>query len=120
MTFSSTLVVRDDGTWTANGGADSFAGTYAAVGRTGRKLALTLDEPSKAAFIASVADDIQSLCDTPPVTVTASHAKVLALTLNRKLTKAKLVVKYAFAGNAGGRSGTATYRLTGRGAWTPG
>lgn len=120
MTFSGTVVVYADGTWTATGGSDNFAGTYAAAGRTGRKLVLTLDEPSKAAFIASVAEDIQTLCDTPPVTVTNSRAKVLALTLNRKLTKAKLVVKYSIAGNAGGRSGTATYRLIGRGAWTAG
>ena len=118
--FSGTLLVQDDGTWTANGGGDAFAGTYTATGRAGRKLVLTLDAPSQAAFIASIEEDVASLCESPPVTVTSSRAKVLMLTLNRRLTKAKLVVKYAFTGTAEGRSGTATYRLTSRGAWIPG
>ena len=120
MAFAGALVVQGDGTWTANGGGDAFAGTYVAKGRTGRKLLLTLDEPSKAAFIATIEEDIASLCELTAVTVTASRAKSLTLVLNRALTKAKLVVKYGFTGTANGRSGTATYRLIGRGAWVPG
>jgi hypothetical protein len=119
MTFSGTLGIRPDGTWTADGGDDAFSGTYAVMGRTGRKLALTMDATSQAAFIASVAEEIASLCESPPVTVTASRAKVLTLVLDRKLTKAKLIVRYAFTGTAGGRSGTAAYRLIARGAWSP-
>lgn len=117
--FSALLLVQDDGTWTAQGGDDSFAGTYVAVGRTGRRLVVTLDAGSEAAFIASIAADVTILCESA-ATVTSSRPKILALILNRKLTKAKLVVKYAFTGTAAGRTGTATYRLIGRGPWTPG
>jgi hypothetical protein len=120
MQFSGTLLVQEDGTWTANGGDDTFAGTYVPAGRTGRRLVLTLDGPSEAALIASVEENVASVCDSPPATVTRSRAKVVALVINRKLMKAKLVVKYGFTGTAGGRSGTATYRLIGRGGWTPG
>jgi hypothetical protein len=111
--------VQEDGTWTARGGTDSFAGTWAASGRQGRKLVLALDAPSLAAFLGSIAEDVTRLCESP-ATVTSSRAKVLALVLNPKLTKAKLVVKYVFTGTAAGRSGTATYQLIGRGSWTPG
>lgn len=118
--FSGTLAVNADGTWAIDTGEGVFAGTYVAIGRTGRKLRLALDAASLAGFVASVEADVAMLCETPPVTVTSSRAKVVSLTINRKLTMAKLVVRYLFRGNAGGRSGTATYRLVGRGAWTPG
>lgn len=118
-TFSASVLVQDDGTWIAQSD-QVFGGTYAPTGRTGRTLALSFDAASEAGFIASIEEDVATVCESPPATVTSSRRKVMALVLNRKLTKAKLVVKYAVTGNAGGRSGTATYRLIGRGPWTPG
>jgi hypothetical protein len=118
--LSATLLVASDGTWSAQSSdADSFTGTYTTVGRSGRKLRLTVDDPSAAALVASVAEDIAILCDTPPVTVTSSRPKAVTLALDRTLQKAKLVVRWVLKGSAGGRSGTATYKVQARGAWIP-
>ena len=70
-------------------------------------------------LVASVAEDVSTLCEVS-ATVTAVRPKKLTLALNRKLTKAKLLVKIAFKGTADGRSGTATYQLLGKGPWGPG
>jgi hypothetical protein len=121
LAFSGTVTVLDDGTWSARSDeGDGFAGTYRPAGRTGRKLLLAFDTASLAAFVGAVEDDVAALCESPPATVTAVRPKALSLAVNRKLTKAKLVLRYAFTGNAGGRSGTATYKLVARGPWTPG
>jgi hypothetical protein len=118
--FSGTLLVAEGGTWSVQvTGEETFAGTYTPLGRSGRKIRLALDDPSTAALVASVAEDIAGACELPAVTVTSVNPKVLTLALDRKLTKAKLVVRYAFKGNAGGRTGTATYKVIGRGPWTP-
>src|SRR5512134_2969726 len=63
-TFSGSLLVQEDGTWTAQGGDDGFAGTYTASGRTGRRLVLTFDGPSQAAFIASIEEDVTIACES--------------------------------------------------------
>jgi hypothetical protein len=117
--FATTLTVLDDGTLTAQVEEGAFAGSGTPLGRSGRKLALALDEPSTAALVASVVEDASELCESP-ATVTATQPKTLTLVLNRRLTKAKLVVKFVFKGTAAGVAGTATYKLVGRGPWTPG
>ena len=118
--FSGTVTISNDGTWTAQSDeGDGFAGTYTPAGRTGRKVLLTFDASSLAAFVGAVEEDVALACQSPPATVTSSRPKALSLAVNRKLTKAKLLLRYAFTGNAGGRSGTATYKLVARGPWTP-
>lgn len=119
--FSASLVVAADGTWSAQAtGGDRFAGTYTTKGHAGRKLVFTLDAAATAALAASIAEDVTTICESPPATVTSSRMKVLTLTLDRKLTKATLVMRAVFTGSAGGRSGTATYKVLGRGPWMPG
>ena len=46
------------------------------------------------------------------------HKKFL-LELNGKRTKAKLTLVYRLEGTGGGRKGSATMKLTGKGPWTP-
>jgi len=117
--FATSLVVADDGTWSAQSEDASFAGTYTPKGRSGRKLALAFDEASMAGLIASIVEDVSMLCEAP-ATVTESRPKAMTLVVNRKLTSATLVVRYLFKGTAAGGSGTATYRLRGKGTWVPG
>ena len=116
--FSGTLLVGIDGTWIAQVEDGSFAGTSTPIGRSGRKIRLALDAPSTAALGASIAEDISTTCELPAVTVTSSRPKGLTLALDRTLTKAKFIIKYALKGTAGDHSGTATYKLLGRGPWT--
>ena len=119
--FSATLTVAADGTWMAQtdeGGR--VAGTSTPVGRSGRKLHLSLDAPSTAGLAADVAQEVVILCDSGAVVVTSTHANTLTLSLNRRLTKVKLVMRFTVQGTARGRSGKATYRLTGNGSWTAG
>jgi hypothetical protein len=115
--LSVTLVVQAGGTWTT--APDQFSGTYTAVGRTGRKLRLALDATTTAVLTEMVAAEIANLCRIPEVTITRVRPKTLTLTVNRKLTRATLLLRYAFAGTAGGRSGSATYRVRATGPWTP-
>jgi hypothetical protein len=115
--FAAALEVRDDGTWSATSDGPAFAGTYTAVGRSGRKIALQLGDPAVAALVASVAADVSTLCHTP-VQVTSASPKVLTLTLNRKRTKATLVVRYVVRGTSSEGSGKATFGLTAHGAWS--
>jgi hypothetical protein len=119
--FSAALTVAADGTWIAqtdDGGR--VAGTSTPLGRSGRKLQLSLDAPSTADLAADVAQEVAILCDSDSVIVTSTRANALTLSLNRRLTKVKLVMRFTFEGSAGDRSGRATYRLTGNGPWTAG
>ena len=119
--FSATLTVAADGTWIAqtdDGGR--VAGTSTPLGRSGRKLRLSLDAPSTADLAADVAQEVMILCDSESVAVTSTRANALTLSLNRRLTKVKLVMRFTVEGTAGGRSGKASYRLIGNGSWTAG
>jgi hypothetical protein len=119
--FSASLTVAADGTWSTQvTGEERIAGTYTTKGHAGRKLVLTFDAATAATLAASIASDVTTLCQSEPATVTSSTIKVLTLTLDRKLTKATLLMRATFTGSAGGRSGTATYKVLGRGPWTPG
>jgi hypothetical protein len=119
-TFAATVTVAADGTWTALAtDGPSAAGTWTPVGRAGRKVRFTFDAASLAALGATVIDEVSMLCHVT-ATLTAVHPHALTLILNRKLTRATLVISYGFSGRAGGRSGTASYHVVGHGSWTPG
>ena len=120
-TLSTTLHLAEDGTWTAQSAeGPTYAGTSAPKGRSGRKFALTMDPASEQALVAGSTTDIAMLCELEPgsVVVTQSRAKVLKLTLDKKLTTAKLLVRYLLKGTADGHSGTASLRIAGKGPWT--
>jgi hypothetical protein len=114
--FAATLALADDGTWVAAFEGATASGTYTAVGRTGRTLELHFDAPSSANLGDTVAEDVSLLCEAPAA-VTSTTRKVFRLTINRRRTRAALVLRYRFAGTAAGVAGTATYKLTGRGPW---
>jgi len=114
-----TLVVRSDGTWqSTDESGEAFSGTSTPVGRSDRKLRLAFDDATTADLVASIAEDVATLCETSAVTVTSVQPKTFLLTLDRSRTKAKLVLRYVFKGTAEGRAGSATYKVLGRGAWT--
>lgn len=119
-TFAATVTVAADGTWSAQpSDGPAVAGTWTPVGRAGRKARFAFDAASLSALGATVIDDVSMLCHVS-ATLTAVHPHTLMLTLNRKLTRATLVISYGFSGRAGRRSGTASYHVVGHGAWTPG
>jgi hypothetical protein len=115
----ATVTVRDDGTWSAESPGDQFSGTYTSVGGTGRKLAFAFDAPTLTTLTGRIVEGVSGLCNVSGVVISSSRAKALTLTINRKLTRAKLLLRYVFAGSAGGRRGTATYTARAAGPWTP-
>jgi hypothetical protein len=120
-TLATVLQLAEDGTWTAQSvEGPIFSGTSAPKGRSGRKLALTLDPVSEQTLVAETTNEVAMLCELPSgsVVVTESRPKVLKLTLDKKLARAKLLVRYALKGTADGRSGTASLRIAGKGPWT--
>jgi len=96
----------------------TFGGTHSLAGKNGRKLALQFDGNSAAAFIGSLSADVGEHCGGA-VTVSSIVQKKFLLELNGKRTKAKLTLVYRLEGTGGGRKGSATMKLTGKGPWTP-
>jgi len=116
--FATSITVAADGTWRAESTeGSSFSGTYVPVGRANRKIRFAFDEATTSALDSSVVADASTLCNRA-VTLTGMHAHTLTLSLIRKGTEAKLIIAYSFSGRARGRSGTASYHVTGRGPWT--
>jgi hypothetical protein len=111
------MSVAADGTWTAFGPLGSFSGSAVPRGGSGRTLDLDFDAQSLDAFIAALVVDASDLCKTGVVPTDVRRQR-FRLRLDRKRTKARLVLRYRFAGTAAGRRGRAAYRLTARGPWT--
>jgi hypothetical protein len=116
--FTADVQVHGDGTWSAQGSI-AASGTYAAVGRSGRKFLLDFDDPSRATFFAVLEADTSALCRLP-VTVTGGTRKAFAVVLNRKATRVTLTVRYRITGTAAGNRGHATFQVHAKGPWTPG
>jgi len=117
-TFVTSITVAADGTWSAQSSdGPSLSGTYVPVGRANRKLRFTLDAATTSALSSGIVADASMLCHAS-VTLTGSRPRALTLSLKRNGTQAKLVIGYGFSGRSRGRSGTASYRITGRGPWT--
>jgi hypothetical protein len=119
--FSAAIVTAADGTWTGqDSDGQSFTGTWTAKGPSGRKLELAFDPETEAGFVSGLVGDIVERCETPgPITVRSVAKKAFALVVNRKQTRLTLVLRYVVTGSAGGRSGTARYRVKAKGPWTP-
>jgi len=118
-TFVTSITVAADGTWSAQSSdGPSFSGTYVPVGRTDRKVRLTLDAATTSALIPIIVADASMLCHAP-ATLTGSRPRALTLSLKHKGTVAKLVIGYVFSGRSRGRSGSASYHVAGSGPWTP-
>jgi hypothetical protein len=116
--FVTSITVAADGTWSAQSSeGPSFSGTYVAVGRANRKVRLTFDAATSSALGSDIVASASMLCHAS-VTLTGSHPHALTLSLIRKGTQAKLIIAYSFSGRSRGRSGTASYHVTGRGPWT--
>jgi hypothetical protein len=89
--FAATVVTDADGTWSAQDSeGQHFTGTSTPKGVSGRKLDVAFDPETEAASVAGLMSDVAELCETPAV-----------------------------SGSAGGRSGTARYRVKAKGPWTP-
>lgn len=123
--FSGSVVVTADGRWTVAGDDDDdpdddvvVGGTYTAQGQSGRKLVLALDAAALASLLSDAEDDLSSKCGTSAVTVTGGEPKKMQLTLDRKGTKAKLVLRMVFEGTADGRGRSVKYKVVGHGPWT--
>ena len=109
------------GTWTAGSGEGlALGGSSRAIGKGGRKLALEFDPASAADFATDRGRDIASLCEVADVVVQSVTATSFVLALNRKRTRATLLVVYRLMAAAGGVDRRATFRLRAAGRWTPG
>jgi hypothetical protein len=114
------IVVAPDGTWTAGSGEGlPLSGTSLPLGMSGRKLALAFDAASAADFAAGRAADIEAGCRVSGVVIESATPTRLTLALNRKRTKATLVVIYKLTASAGGKSTTATFKINASGRWKP-
>jgi hypothetical protein len=113
------VTLGPDGSWMAEDQEGArFGGTSAPIGSSGRKLDLSFDAETEAAFRARAAADVGELCQAP-ATVESAVKKAFTLKLNRKLTRAKLALRYVFTGTAGGIPGRATQRVSTKGPWVP-
>jgi hypothetical protein len=118
--FVTSITLAAAGTWNAESSeGSSFSGTYVPIGRANRKVRLTFDAATTSALSSNTRADASMLCHAG-VTLTGSHPRTLTFSLNRKGTQAKLIIAYVFSGRSRGRSGTASYHVTGRGPWTAG
>ena len=114
------IAVAPDGTWTAGSGEGlPLSGTSQPLGMSGRKLTLAFDAESAADFVAARASDIEAGCRVSGVVIESATPTRFTLALNRKRTRATLVVIYKLVGSAGGTSGKATFKLRASGRWTP-
>jgi hypothetical protein len=116
-----TVTILPDGTWTATDAAGTpFSGTWSPVGRRGRTFDLFFDAATEAGLIATLGADVGELCGAPGgVTVTSVTRKRFRVKLNRKLTRAALVLRYTFTGSIGGIAGGARYRIGAKGPFVP-
>ena len=112
------VVVAAGGTWSATTSEGAaFSGTSVPSGTSGRQLDLSFDAGSEVAFVASMASNAAELCHTSVVVTSAAKQKLL-LSINRRGSRAKLVLRYTGTGVGGGRSGWARSGLTLKGPWT--
>jgi len=111
------VIVAADGAWTIDDGMATYAGTGLMLGKAGRKLALTLDESSLASLVATLEADAGTLCGVA-VTATGVTMRKALLKVNRKGTRARLVVLLKGLGTTDdGTSGKAKYRVIATGPW---
>jgi hypothetical protein len=112
------FTVDASGAWTAETDeAVTFTGTAAPFGASGRKLDLTFDAESLAAFVGALASDASNLCGAAVVADTVERT-LFRFGVNRRGTKAALALKYKLTGSAGGQPGTATFKLKAKGPFT--
>ena len=117
--LSATVTIANDGTFTSQSGYGTLAGTYTSVGKTGRKIRLTLDDSASTLLVGEIVSAVQLACHLPPITVKSTPVKKATLTISKTLTTAKLSVRWVVKGKAGGHTGTATLILRGHGDWAP-
>ena len=117
--LSAIVTIANDATWTSQSGYGTLAGTYASVGKTVRKVLLTLDSSASTLLVGEIVSAVQVACHLPPITVKSTPVRRAILTISKKLTTAKLAVRWVVRGKAGGHAGTATLTLRGHGNWAP-
>ena len=117
--LSAIVTIANDGTWTSQSEYGALGGTYASVGKTGRKIRLTLDASASTLLVGEIVSAVQVACHLPPITVKATPVRRATLIISKKLTTAKLSVRWVVKGKAGGHAGTATLTLRGHGNWAP-
>jgi hypothetical protein len=112
------VVVAPDGTWTATtDDGVAFSGTSVLAGTSGRKLDLSFDASSETGFVGSMAGDAAELCRTG-IQVTSVTKKQFFLAINKRRSRATLVLRYTGTGIGNGRSGWARSSLRLEGRWT--
>ena len=117
--LSAVVTIANDGTWTSQSGYGTLAGTYASVGKTGRKIRLTLDDSASTLLVGEIVNAVQVACNLPSITVKSTPVRKAILTISKTLTTAKLAVRWVVKGRAEGHAGTATLTLRGHGNWAP-
>ncbi len=114
------MAMAPDGTWAA--GSDeglALSGTSQPTGTSGRKVTLAFDAASAAGFTAGLASDIEAGCKgVSGVVIETATPTRFTLALNRKRTRATLLVIYKLTASGGGRATKAKFRIRASGPWT--
>jgi hypothetical protein len=113
---TAVVAVNVDGSWSAVVNGRPYSGTSTPIGTSGRKLDLFFDGVGMAQFISTLEELASDLCDES-VTSTSETKRKFLLKVNKKRTKAAVILKYIFTGTAGGRSGKARYFFKVKGLW---
>jgi len=113
---TATVTLAANGTWSVQVDFGTLTGTYVALDTAGRKLDLDFDPASLVALQGIVAGDVTEACRRP-AQLTGATKKKFRLTLNRKLTKATLTIRYLFTGAPGTKPATASEAIVLHGRW---
>ena len=111
------VVLAPNGDWSMYDGSNTFTGTSTPTGKGG-KHNLSFNGPSQALFISTLESRASDECGTA-ISVTSSQQKKFQLKVNKKATKAKVLLKYKFLGSGGGETGKGKYGASAKGAWGP-
>lgn len=114
--ITAAVMMSSDGGWSASVEGLGYTGSYGPKGASGRKFDLFFDGASELQFVTALEGFAADLCGVS-VTATSAERKKFTLKLNRKRTKAVVLLKYRFEGTGDGRSGRAKYTFKLKGPW---
>lgn len=97
------VILNCDGSWRAVVDGLVYTGTSALIGGSGRKFDLLFDESSISLFTTILQGFATGLCGIS-IASTVEEKRKFVLKVNKRRTKAAVILKYRFEGTGGGRS----------------
>lgn len=110
-----------DGTWSVQTDVrGALSGRWTALDARGRRLDLAFDAPSAEAFAAMQANDLRELCRATSLERVTVEKRVALLVINRRGTRATLVLRFVTTATVDGKPRVARDKLRLAGRWVAG